>query len=1605
MTTNQEREMLLGKAEKRRGGGRRLLIGAAVVLLVLVALVAFAVPPIAGAIASGTYPVNIGGGTGSAKIEGVSLSWFGPQKVQRVLVTDASGATVADLNVRATTGALGALRGDLGTITLGGEVNVPEPAPAKPEVNPSPGSGSGAGAKAETTIPQNLRFEAKADNLRLTLPAANGSRVAIEGVNAQVNYADGRSLDATLTATSPVIDARLSASGFSDAQGRLTLDRLVADLVAKAEVPAATVHAVAGTTPRPTEQPTRLSASLVARDGRIRLADPSKPATLSGSIPGAVLEKASGGGVRITESRGANIEIDRLDFPIASGTDWRTVALHATAHLDQISGFASLGGANEPERALVVEPTTIVLATGDEPGVVTAKGGTRLLLDQQPAGTVNIDALVKARLNESGRFEAGLPERLTAEVALIDVPTGLFEGIGDDLGVPLREAVGPTMTAVLRARTLDSSAGAPRQPSEIPTTEITANVKSANLSLDARFEADERSVRGPGVAIKADAKRLAPALRTRLANAGADISGDGPTTLEVRDVVLPLEGGMPALSRLAFAANARTGGLTLRSLENPERPIAVNEASAGLSMSPGAPITSEFASRMTAAGSPVSIDGNAVIEKLISSAPGGGIDLTPEQMIVNGRATLSGVPTDLAGLVPEPWGSAVIEAAGPTIGGLVEAKAEGPQKNTISVNLKGDGVAITGGIERIDRVVTTTGGGLTLELAKPGPLLAAASKGGDGAGVRVDSAGPVRFALTELEAQLPETGDADLGALKRLRAAFEARPARLVATTESGTETIELDASTVGFSLAPDRRMNLSVKSGGSASGHRFTAGGDLALGTLPNDADRIWKSLEPKGTIEAKGVPTALALLVAPEIVDVLREGVGPTVDLAVVAPAPGEPGSTRSAAVSLKSENLTVQGPAALAENELRVGPVEATAKLTPGLLRAGVMLANQDPFDTPTVQGTPIIRATVQQARFRTGPSGAPDWGSVGVIRGMVALEGDAIVGNLPGLTSGTKANLGLRGFEAGLVYDRADGRGSKLSAKGVIFDHMHPHPELAHFSAESALPANGAISRFSANAAVSDVVRLDAMLGAGGLIGEAIGKSLTATASGDFMGGGATQGVTVAVESPRLKLSGRGAVRDGILALVEPASGTWEMPPSLADRYLLGIAPDDQEGNAARVAEPVRLSIAVPTFAMTAPGRPFDRTAFKLDARASAPALTLATAQCGRIVVSNPTLTAATGASPGSVSVTAVINETSAQSRTTQGRSADGFRADGQIQSLIAADGTVPSPDASLTGKADGTLPTALLDVLTDHEGVLVDLLGPQAQLSLSAQSLSKQSGSLDMRATTDRASASVQGVVESETFRATQPLNLSLTKIAPELSNRVFEKVMPLLAEVQKTESDKPAVIKATGFTAPLDGNLSRLNGLFDVDLGTVSFKTSTLFGHLVSFAQGNKEGRAGERFKPFQVKVANGVATYDRVEVPLGQFSVVTSGTVNLVTQEIDLVTSVPASSISKDIASAVSKIPVLSNAAMIPIRTRGTFKNNKSEVDPTLIIQESLPGNIIRGIGDLLNGGKKEEKVDTRTPEQKAADQAEKERQRQEKQQREAEKKQNKQNKRDGKN
>ncbi|TVQ60494.1 MAG: hypothetical protein EA378_11525 [Phycisphaerales bacterium] len=291
-----------------------------------------------------------------------------------------------------------------------------------------------------------------------------------------------------------------------------------------------------------------------------------------------------------------------------------------------------------------------------------------------------------------------------------------------------------------------------------------------------------------------------------------------------------------------------------------------------------------------------------------------------------------------------------------------------------------------------------------------------------------------------------------------------------------------------------------------------------------------------------------------------------------------------------------------------------------------------------------------------------------------------------------------------------------------------------------------------------------------------------------------------------------------------------------------------------------------------------------------------------------------------------------------------------------------------------------VPTALVDALAQQNGLLVDILGSEISAKLRARELGVAGdtigGYFELTASSPRATAELQGRVRDNVLALSSMEILRITQIAPELAQR-FTAGLPLVSGFEKQSGDEPATVTVTDLRLPLDGNLANLAGAIAIDPGVGRFFTGELFSSLLRV---EREHTIGQSLPPLQLTADAGVLKYDRFVLPLGEFSFETSGSVDLLRQQIDVLTWIPLGALTEEAAGAfntslVSRlggdIPGLGRDTMMPFRTRGSLSNPSTAPDLETFIQTApdrlapdilerlLDGNtgreIERGLRDLL--------------------------------------------------
>jgi len=315
--------------------------------------------------------------------------------------------------------------------------------------------------------------------------------------------------------------------------------------------------------------------------------------------------------------------------------------------------------------------------------------------------------------------------------------------------------------------------------------------------------------------------------------------------------------------------------------------------------------------------------------------------------------------------------------------------------------------------------------------------------------------------------------------------------------------------------------------------------------------------------------------------------------------------------------------------------------------------------------------------------------------------------------------------------------------------------------------------------------------------------------------------------------------------------------------------------------------------------------------------------------------------------------------------------------GNVSRLADANGNIQAKNAVVTANGDmPVIPTALLDALAKQDGLLVDALGPVAAATLRADNFGANGGTIDLNATSERASAQIRGSVADGVFISSEPIRMSFTEITTQLAAR-FIKGLPLIGSVQKNKTDTPALITADAMRVSLDNDLRKLNGIINIDPGQAKFETGKEFAGILKAINQKTSGSIGQKIDPIKATITNGIMKYERWSLPVGEFKLRTEGTVDLVNGTVDVLTYLPLGALTDEAAGLFKKGKGalgglgnilgggdkganLEDTLMVPWRTRGPYGKTRTEPDLELfaknIIKDLNPEDLLqKGLDELL--------------------------------------------------
>ena len=218
-------------------------------------------------------------------------------------------------------------------------------------------------------------------------------------------------------------------------------------------------------------------------------------------------------------------------------------------------------------------------------------------------------------------------------------------------------------------------------------------------------------------------------------------------------------------------------------------------------------------------------------------------------------------------------------------------------------------------------------------------------------------------------------------------------------------------------------------------------------------------------------------------------------------------------------------------------------------------------------------------------------------------------------------------------------------------------------------------------------------------------------------------------------------------------------------------------------------------------------------------------------------------------------------------------------------LVGTDGSLSPERAQLTGsvRVNG-FPTVIADTFAGAKGDLVDAIGPAITMELDARSASPEARDAPVAAAAQRmtelslnlSSSMVQmqvprAVLAGGTLSvgASQPAQGSIT-ISPALKDWVLEQINPVFSDIV---SSPPVKWRVPSIQFPLDGDLSRLSGALQVEVGEVRLKRSNQFVGSLIMSEGSPDGSVPALIEPLRVDIAAGRVTYRDFRLSVGRFA------------------------------------------------------------------------------------------------------------------------------------
>lgn len=875
--------------------------------------------------------------------------------------------------------------------------------------------------------------------------------------------------------------------------------------------------------------------------------------------------------------------------------------------------------------------------------------------------------------------------------------------------------------------------------------------------------------------------------------------------------------------------------------------------------------------------------------------------------------------------------------------------------------------------------------------------------------------GSLTFAVKDLSIPLKNNEPMLADAAARVEVGWNGFKAQPVKAAQAAGGPIDIGGSFLVATLAKGAAPKIELSSPMTYGGKPFSAGATIEIpGLLGFDSAGkpvvTPMAARPTGAITLTNVPSSLAKAAADTAFDIgalADAGVGPAVSVYITTTKGATLAEPLAINTKVRADQLRVDLDAKVSEQAIDLASLTVLSTVTPRAMDVAMQSFAKDLAPRPALAAPAKINVKVDPFTLpliKTAEGKlAPDAVRAGAINATVTIPEAAILQNLALKDKdGKLTDIGSAGIEALDLKIKAPAdavlaptqkwlKPFEVTATARLLDG--PSSRMGTFALSTTGQLTGSpsaktdIEAADAKVTLGDLkpAKLDKFTGKPGMLSGALGEAANIELGATIKGAGdaRTTDASVKLASPLVSMTE--PLRVSVLPDRIKSGGAtriaWQMTPAFAEHVLFAPpegAKPSQPPPKLTAPSPVsisidRFAIAKPQEAVNEPGKPavagvgpLKPGIFDLALSGTIQAMDLAMADGSKVRLAGTSF-GAQSAREGSTDIAFRLDvaEAGITQPNTAPPPAKKMSLSGTLSNLADGNGNIQANAAMVSAVGDlPIIPTALVDALAKQDGLLADALGPTAAVTIKADRFGAAGGTIDVGLTSPRASATIKGDMKQDAklFTTTDPIRVSLSEVTNALAGR-FVKGLPLIGSVEKTPQDEPALITASNMMVPLDNNLARLNGDIVIDPGQARFSAGDQFGSLLKAINQKTMGNVGQRIDPFKATIKDGVMTYQKWSLPLGEFKLMTQGVVDLANRKLDVITYIPIGALTDETAKLFKGKALgaaLDDKLVVPWRTRGTFDNRKTEPDFELFLKnlgEGLsPDKILeRGLDDLF--------------------------------------------------